>query len=1197
MKNKIGKLFVFAILGFLASTISVHAATYDITDPDSFGAMMDEYNSTTQSIYVIGSYVFTTKHTLTTQDMMLAALSIDLKDVEGDKVAPSESYNKMTIFKLEREYDDDDEPTGKWKVLGNYVGSDSLKDNKVEVTYVDYQKVGEEVEEEYSLEVNTEPTEDMRSALEEFEYGVILENQEEIEATPNPLDPTKITLTGKVHYIPKLANWGEAEQTGYYVALELKLPEDLVDTAQWWFSTEPDEKLVHDNQNYAIKALNKNVETAEQTFDICVDFDGDGEADKTYTFDYSNLEFTGQQSSATVSEKTENQEVLNVYSTALNIKKEDFLTITADNKITGTIRYNPDVTVDAVDKTNYYIPVVVTIDKAYVDKATFTTVNGDRTKNGTFKDNADSTDKTTLAILFAVKEENDPKTFTITIDLDGDETNFEPKVYEFDYSEAIFTPEPTASVSENGTEDNQEKYAEIMNEQFGFEGNQDTLNVAVDEDKVTLTGKLVNKSYSFNGKDTTVDGYYFQYVIEISGDATYSSITIPADGKTKTFTYEQYDFRNENGKSGIVVLHKLNKEKEEKKFEVTVDLDGDGNADKTYTFDYSAVEFDKNSEVKVSSEASKVSTTDKEELVEWGFPETALSLTTIENNVIKGTIPYVEHISEDAFSGEDVTGNYMVYTIEIPNENRDKAQIKLHCTTGANCQNGWKIIDAEKDSDTSILHSVTIKEDNSIDDIVAYVDLDGFANNDVAPVALEPEPIYLPYEIRLTFDKDIIVQQKADGHDSVPEEMAQEAKSGLTTSFNYNDVEGQELKLDYKDNTITVTGTVAKNTAVTGFGDKSSGYYIPFSLKFDEVYPDITIQMPLNKEKATYKNFDTDKEIGAILQIFPEGETSAEIIVDLDGEKTVYEPYKITVDWTGVKFLSNVVSVKEVTNESNPGLKNWMASHKSISNFSFDNYTVTQEDNKITITGKANAQAKQDGTLEWWLAYKFVFDQKYDSIELKRADGTKATDWDGGTDGKEMTFVTKLEEGKETTTTFTVDLDGNGDKYAPVTYTVDWSGVTLLSNGVQFVALTDTKKSGFENWMRGKDFENFQLGDFTVSQTDTNVTITGQAKKNTTKTQSTSEQYWIAYLLKLDKKYDKIEITKPNNSVIKIDTPNTWDTDGDNKLITFTTNVTDSISTDTKTPFTFKVDYDGANGNLYEPVTYTINWSGVTTEG
>ena len=136
MLRKSFNLLFLIMISFFISILPSKALDVDIK---TIGEAIDQVSPTTQSVYVIGSYIFTTEHTLTTQDMMLTAKSIKLKDTVG-KTNQDNVYNEMTIFKLSREYNDQDEATGNWIIEKSYIGSAEFP-STLTIRYVDYKKI------------------------------------------------------------------------------------------------------------------------------------------------------------------------------------------------------------------------------------------------------------------------------------------------------------------------------------------------------------------------------------------------------------------------------------------------------------------------------------------------------------------------------------------------------------------------------------------------------------------------------------------------------------------------------------------------------------------------------------------------------------------------------------------------------------------------------------------------------------------------------------------------------------------------------------------------------------------------------------------------------------------------------------------------------------------------------------------------
>ena len=205
--------------------------------------------------------------------------------------------------------------------------------------------------------------------------------------------------------------------------------------------------------------------------------------------------------------------------------------------------------------------------------------------------------------------------------------------------------------------------------------------------------------------------------------------------------------------------------------------------------------------------------------------------------------------------------------------------------------------------------------------------------------------------------------------------------------------------------------------------------------------------MPGRKDLTTFKNFDTDTEIGALFQVYPNSEaTTADIIIDLDGDKKVYSPYKVTIDYSKVTFASNDMTVKALPESSKAGFEAWMKK-KGYQEYTYkDTFAFAPgEDHNIVVTGQS-AKVSKDGADEYHLIYFLAFDKKYENIEITIG-STKHTQsaFDTGSDGKFLTVNSIIK--KDTPpqeVKIKVDYDGDaGQVYVPTEYTLDLKGITF----------------------------------------------------------------------------------------------------------------------------------------------------------
>ena len=130
---KKAKLLAFSAMAGLMSLVTVNAKEMTLTE---LGNKALEYAPNARFIFVVGKYAYTSTYDqFNTQDIMLASAdSIDLNkngNISGQ-------VGNMTIYRIDRTYDKSNKPNG-WKAGKNEIGKGTeLKDNKVDIKYIDY---------------------------------------------------------------------------------------------------------------------------------------------------------------------------------------------------------------------------------------------------------------------------------------------------------------------------------------------------------------------------------------------------------------------------------------------------------------------------------------------------------------------------------------------------------------------------------------------------------------------------------------------------------------------------------------------------------------------------------------------------------------------------------------------------------------------------------------------------------------------------------------------------------------------------------------------------------------------------------------------------------------------------------------------------------------------------------------------------
>lgn len=120
----------FMIVAFMALTIDVKAL--EVTQSE-LGKVIDPVDNSSSFGYIVGKYIFTGSHKISTKDIMVGALSIDIEDSDG-KTEKDDIYDKMRIYYIE--YDTTENDVSKWKIK-NYIGSGEIPET-FDIEYVNY---------------------------------------------------------------------------------------------------------------------------------------------------------------------------------------------------------------------------------------------------------------------------------------------------------------------------------------------------------------------------------------------------------------------------------------------------------------------------------------------------------------------------------------------------------------------------------------------------------------------------------------------------------------------------------------------------------------------------------------------------------------------------------------------------------------------------------------------------------------------------------------------------------------------------------------------------------------------------------------------------------------------------------------------------------------------------------------------------
>ncbi len=716
-------IFTFITLFFLLVT-PAFAKTVTL---DELGKIVDEtVGYEPDYIYVIGNYIFAQDWDLSTQDVMLAARSIQMNN-EFDGENKDTALGEMTIYRINREIVNY-EPTGKWLIDENFIGSTELKeDDKLDIRYIDYNFIPEDTKINVDLEKTNEGN--YKTALEGEKFKFTGGNAE--NSVNLSLNEGKLTGLIKRNS-NEVGGFTGADKTGYYFAFVIEVP-NATDATTVEIKgnnttkatlSDFDEKEVGKEGLAVLWALDPT--SNNKIITITVDLDGGGKeyAPVVQTIDWSQVEFQDD-SKATFSKQIPQDDIDALLKYGYQVKENEYDLKTDGKKLTltGTIAEQctePGIFAEE-GETGYYfafniqkpetlqeIPEGAKITIAGQTTNTFGVSNFDA--NGTF---------TNLFKLNDKASNNDDKKFTITIDWDGDDGDeYLPTVYEVDYSGVTFEKSSIVTIKglKNGdtTPFDDDKW--FKKEGYYTEFKEETPNCY----KVTGLLPIFEDSEWTAQKDpleSNKDNYYLGLLLNLVKADTNSinkekiDIKFFYNGEEESeFGVEKLDQDFETSKE-IYILKYLQSTNETKEFKILIDLDGEGDeyAPWEVTFDYSELKFQKKSSsenVKFNILSSKDLVEDSEEdkeLKSYEFDFDTIKGTVISNNgEIEGVIKQ-QKLKDGTF--QDDTGYFVPIKIEFPKDeypdyenkwvlilNTEDGNKKIYTPSEEEHEQGWALV-------------------------------------------------------------------------------------------------------------------------------------------------------------------------------------------------------------------------------------------------------------------------------------------------------------------------------------------------------------------------------------------------------------------------------------------------------------------------------------------------------------------------
>ncbi len=291
------KFLIVTLLAFLTFSLNAFAKEMKL---EELSKEIENINPSAQSAYIIGKYVFTSEHELTTQDIMLAARSIDVKDKLGGTENDS-IYGEMTIHEIIKVYNPKSHKSLGWIASSNTDGETVLDaKTNLSIQYIDYERLEEATEFDVTTDIALA---EYKNTLAGYKFDEKFQSKPSEKLYSKDLALAKDgKLTGLVRMNSKVDNkvFPDETRTGFYVPIVITVPnannETTVKIKNWWGEktikySEFEHKDTKESGTVVLIALNKNEDSKETT--IIVDLDGDNQVygEKKYTIDWSNLVF------------------------------------------------------------------------------------------------------------------------------------------------------------------------------------------------------------------------------------------------------------------------------------------------------------------------------------------------------------------------------------------------------------------------------------------------------------------------------------------------------------------------------------------------------------------------------------------------------------------------------------------------------------------------------------------------------------------------------------------------------------------------------------------------------------------------------------------------------------------------------------------------------------------------------------------
>lgn len=577
MQNRIKKI-VFSILMFMVIIIPVRAKKVNV---EKLGAEIEKIFANANSAYIIGEYVFTNNIGLSDAGLMLGATTIP--DACGAEYSEA-LKNSMTINYISRTMDENGR-YGSWTIKSQPIlGTSKITaDETFEIKYIDYKFIAEDSEIENLLGNIDEYNDKLsQSGFKNSEYSQNL--------SFNKINGNKYELKGLLLKKENVAGLND-HQTGYYVAFALNIPqlnnESTLTISDGDYTKEfsqSDYKIDSNKGTAIIWPINSKSVT--KTITITLDIDGAKNKYGSTTYELvwdEELKFQEDSKASmnmnfTAEETREVKEKLNYEKT-----KEDTYSLTFDNDKTYTLsndvvkQNGPDKHFAGTDPKGYYALFKLTIENVKPGETTIELPCKSCTKTGNKKTIIVNDQE--FLFLMALDKNGEPKTFNVTVDLDGSKQEYLPVTYTVKYDSVNFKEATEVKMSIN---------KEGVKEEYQY--NADPSIITLVNNTLTGTVPLSKGVTKTSLTDGTLTNYYVPIKLEITGKTEATKIYV----------------NSHESKDETLLLPVSESKKETETFNIKVD-NGSGYVPFEVTISYKNLLFQKESNAEFNTKINGVS--------------------------------------------------------------------------------------------------------------------------------------------------------------------------------------------------------------------------------------------------------------------------------------------------------------------------------------------------------------------------------------------------------------------------------------------------------------------------------------------------------------------------------------------------------------------------------------------------------------